>query len=144
PPEGAGARRLAPFAGEADPVPGSSLYWAALGLGKRSVVIDLGEEAGREQLRNLAATADILVESFAPGYLAGLGLGYDILSSANPGLIYTSVTPYGQDGPEAHTPASELTIEAAGGLLGLQGDPDRVPVPVGFPQAAFHAGGQAA
>ena len=105
PPEGAAARRLAPFGGESDPAPGTSLYWAALGLGKRSVVLDLTTEAGREQLRTLAASADILIESFAPGYLAGLGLGYEALSAANPGLIYTSVSPYGQEGPDARSPA---------------------------------------
>ncbi len=144
PAEGAAARRLAPFAGDNDPQPGSSLYWAAVGLGKSSVVLDLQAQGDREKLRALIDTADIVVESFPPGYLAGLGLGYEELSDSNPGLIYASVSPYGQDGPDASSPASDLTIEAASGLIGLQGDPDRVPVPVGYPQAGFHAGAQAA
>ena len=66
------------------------------------------------------------------------------MRALNPGLIYVSVTPYGQNGPKAHWPATELTIEAAAGRLALQGDKDRPPIPIGYPQAAFHAGSQAA
>ena len=126
------------------PVPGTSLYWAAVGLGKRSVVLDLNDEADKLKLRDLIDSADVLVESFVPGYMASVGLGYESVSVTNPGLIYTAISPYGQDGPDALSPASELSIEAAGGLVNLQGDPDRNPIPVGFPQAGFHAGAQAA
>jgi crotonobetainyl-CoA:carnitine CoA-transferase CaiB-like acyl-CoA transferase len=76
--------------------------------------------------------------------MARWGLDYGRIRELNPGLIYVSVTPWGQDGPRAAWPAAEMTIEAAGGLLGMQGDGDRPPVPVGYPQAAFHAGAQAA
>ena len=79
-----------------------------------------------------------------PGELAALGLGYDDIKERYPSLVYVSITPYGSDGPWARRPASDLTIEAAGGLVGLQGDGDRPPVPVGFPQASIHAGVQAA
>ena len=140
PPEGAEARRVGPFAGDSD----ESLYWAALGLGKRSVVLDLEQQADREELHHLLTGADVLIESFDPGEMARLGLGFEELSSRYPRLIYASITPYGQDGPWAQRAASDLTVEAAGGLLGLQGDPDRPPLPVGYPQAAFHAGVQAA
>ncbi len=144
PPGGAEARRLAPFvAGREDDAEGS-LYWAAVALGKKSVVIDLASEAGRDEVRRLAAAADVLIESFDPGVMDSYGLGYSALREINPGLVYVSVTPYGQGGPWAMRPATELTLEAAGGLLGLQGDGDRPPVPVGYPQAAFHAGAQAA
>ncbi len=143
PPGGALARRFPPFAtgpsGEQE-----SLYWAAVALGKRSVELDLSSEAGREHLRRLVMSGDILIESFDPGVMSSFGLGYDELSTLRSELIYVSVTPYGQTGPYAGRVASELTIEAAGGLLGLQGDGDRPPVPVGYPQAAFHAGAQAA
>ncbi len=141
PPEGAAARRLPPFS-EADP--DRSLYWAAMGFGKRSVVIDLESEAGRADFRALLKSADVLIESFDPGVMASWGLGYDDLKDDHADLIYVSVTPYGQDGPHADRPATELTIESAGGLVGLQGDGDRPPLPVGFPQAAIHAGVQAA
>jgi crotonobetainyl-CoA:carnitine CoA-transferase CaiB-like acyl-CoA transferase len=143
PPGGAAARGLGPFDGRPGHA-GESLYWAAVGLGKQSVTADLTTEAGRDIVRSLAARADILVESFDPGAMARMGLGHAALAEANPGLVYVSVSPYGQDGPKADAAATELTLEAAGGLLGLQGDGDRPPVPVGFPQAAFHAGVQAA
>ena len=141
PPEGSASRRLPPFS---DQDPERSLYWAAMGLGKRSVVIDLDDEEGRGDFLALLSTADVLVESFDPGAMADLGLGYDDLKDQHPHLIYTSVTPYGQDGPHAMRPATDLTLESAGGLVGLQGDGDRPPVPVGFPQASIHAGVQAA
>ena len=141
PPEGSASRRLPPFS---DQDPERSLYWAAMGLGKRSVVIDLDDEEGRGDFLALLSTADVLVESFDPGAMADLGLGYDDLKDQHPQLIYTSVTPYGQDGPHAMRPATDLTLESAGGLVGLQGDGDRPPVPVGFPQASIHAGVQAA
>ena len=141
PPEGSASRRLPPFS---DQDPERSLYWAAMGLGKRSVVIDLDDEEGRGDFLALLSTADVLVESFDPGAMAGRGLGYDDLKDQHPQLIYTSVTPYGQDGPHAMRPATDLTLESAGGLVGLQGDGDRPPVPVGFPQASIHAGVQAA
>lgn len=138
-PGGADARRLAPFAEGI-----GSLYWETVGLGKRSVVVDLDTEGGVAAVRALAERADVLVESHDPGHLAARGLGHADLAGANPGLVYVSVTPYGQTGPKARWPATDLIIEAAGGRLVLQGDRDRPPVPVGYPQASFHAGVQAA
>jgi crotonobetainyl-CoA:carnitine CoA-transferase CaiB-like acyl-CoA transferase len=143
PPQGAGARALAPF----DERPGrdhASLFWAALGLGKRSAVLDLDEDRDREVVRELAGRADILLESFEPGTTATLGLDYSTLSKLNPRLVYVSITPFGQEGPKARWPASDLTLEAAGGRVSLQGDADRPPLPVGYPQASFHAAGRAA
>ena len=141
PPDGTPSRHLPPFS---DENPGRSLYWAAMGFGKRSVVIDLDNEAGRADFRALLATADALIESFDPGKMAEWGLSYDDVKDEHPELIYVSVAPYGQDGPHANRPATDLTIESAGGLVGLQGQGDRPPVPVGFPQAGIHAGVQAA
>lgn len=144
PPGGAAARFYPPFERGREGDPDRSLYWAAVAMGKRSVVLDIEDPADRRTLRELAANADILVESFDAGFLASRGLGYEDLCPLNPGLIYVSVTPFGQDGPLANQPATDLTIEAAGGLVGLQGDGDRPPIPVGYPQASFHAGAQAA
>lgn len=145
PPSGSPSRRMAPFRDGHEEDPEGSLYWAAVSLGKKSVVLDLVDEGDRKQLRQLIVGADVFVESFEPGYLADFGLGYDDVSEANPALIYVSVSPFGQDGPMAHAPASDITLQSAGGLVSLQGDPDRRPIPVGQPnQAAFHAGGQAA
>jgi crotonobetainyl-CoA:carnitine CoA-transferase CaiB-like acyl-CoA transferase len=142
PPVGSDSRRRPPF--DERPGGGGSLYWAAVGLGKLSAVLDLDAEHARETLRRLVQRADVLVESFDPGAMQNCGLGYEALSSLNPRLIYVSVTPYGQAGPKANWPATDLTLEAAGGRLGLQGDRDRPPLPVGYPQASFHAGAQAA
>jgi crotonobetainyl-CoA:carnitine CoA-transferase CaiB-like acyl-CoA transferase len=144
PPEGADSRRRGPF----DQRPGKqgrSLYWAAVGLGKRSAVLDLRDrEADRQTLRELALRADVFVESLEPGELDALGLGYGALSALNPRLVYVSVSPFGREGPKSRWPATDLTLEAAGGRVSLQGDRDRPPIPVGYPQAAFHAGARAA
>ena len=144
PPEGCDSRRMPPFEDGREGDPDGSLYWAAYGRGKRSITLDIASAEGREQLRTLAEGADILLESFEPGHLAGLGLGYEDLRALNPALIYASITPFGQRGPDAHSPATDLTVEAAGGLLSLTGDGDRPPVPVGYPQAGLHGGAQAA
>lgn len=148
PPEGARARQLAPF----DERPGAprdgdhprSLYWAAVGTGKRSLILDLDVIEDVRSAAALAFEADVVLESFEPSFLENRGLGYDVLSIPNPRLIYVSVTPFGGEGPKASWPASELTIEAACGRMSLQGDQDRPPLPLGYPQAAFHAGAQAA
>ncbi|HAM47282.1 MAG TPA: hypothetical protein DCO73_06065, partial [Alphaproteobacteria bacterium] len=144
PPEGSAARFLPPFEQGRENDPDASLYWAAMGRGKQCMTLDLQSPDDRDRLLELISGADILIESFDPGYLAEFGLGYAELHKRNPTLVYVSVTPFGQDGPAARDPATSLTLEAAGGLLGLQGDGDRPPVPISFPQAAYHAGVQAA
>src|SRR6266545_578221 len=140
PPEGLASRRIPPY----DTTNGDSLYWAAVGVGKYSLVLDLHIEEQRGQLEALVAEADVLIESFDAGVMAGWGLAYDHLRALNPGLVYVSVTPFGQEGPKSRWPATDLTLEAGGGRLGLQGDRDRPPIPVGYPQASFHAGARAA
>jgi len=139
PPGGSKSRTRGPFTAD-----GRSLWWETLALGKKSVILDLETEEDRTRFIGLAATADVCIDSFAPGYLEGLGLGYRHLQTTNTALIMASVSPFGQDGPRAHNAATDLTLEAAGGLVGMQGDPDRAPIPVGLPQAALHAGVQAA
>ena len=136
---GCDARTTPPFATD-----GRSLFWEAWGLGKHSVVCDVEIAAARDQFRALVAGADVLLESFAPGYMAGLGLGPDDLASINPGLVYVSVTPFGADTPDAEVPMTDLTLSAAGGLLAMQGDHDRVPTPVGYPETSFLGAMQAA
>lgn len=140
PPGGSDVRRLPPF----DDANGDSLLWATVALGKRSLVLDLTSQDDRDALLRLAATADVWIESSDPGTMARLHLDYDTLSADHPGLVYASITPFGQSGPLAASPATDLTVEAAGGLVSLQGDNDRPPLPVGYPQASFHGGTQAA
>jgi crotonobetainyl-CoA:carnitine CoA-transferase CaiB-like acyl-CoA transferase len=143
PPGGAAARRLGPFAGGAAD-PERSLFWWSYARGKRGLVLDLEAEAGRRELRDLARGADVLIESFAPGWLAARGLGWAALAQENPALVGVSITPFGQDGPKAAHAASDLTVLAAAGPLALTGDADRAPVRVAVPQAWLHAGAEAA
>lgn len=148
PPGGCEARFAPPFVGprqdprEGDPE--ASLFWQAFGLGKRSVVLDIDDAEAREQFLALVAGADILIESFTPGVMAAKGLGADALCLQNPMLLYVSVSPFGQAGPYAKHPATDLTLAAAGGLLNLQGDGDREPIPVGLPETAHLGAVQAA
>lgn len=139
PPGGCDARTTPPFAED-----GRSLFWEAWGVGKHSVVCDIDTPEGQGRLRALAASADVLVESFAPGHLAERGLGPDDLAAVNPALVYVSVTPFGIGTPDATVPMTDLTLSAAGGLLAMQGDHDRVPTPVGHPETSFLGAMQAA
>ncbi|MEM7411999.1 MAG: CoA transferase [Myxococcota bacterium] len=148
PPGGCDARFAPPFAdgGSTDPSsdPEASLFWKHFGLGKRSVVLDLDDADDRASLLALVDTADVFLESFTPGALARYGLDEASLRQRNEALLYVSVTPFGQTGPYATHPATDLTLAAAGGLLNQQGDGDRVPLPVGVPETAHLGAVQAA
>jgi benzylsuccinate CoA-transferase BbsE subunit len=139
PPGGDPTGRIAPFYKDI-PDPEKSLFWFAYNTSKRSVTLDIETDDGREIFKRLARTADIVVESFAPGYLDNLGLGYTVLSAVNPRIILTSITPFGQTGPKAHYQGSDLTAWASSGGLYATGDPDRPPVWTSFPQPYLHAG----
>ena len=139
PPGGDPGRATGPFAGD-EPHPDRSIPFLFLNANKRSVTLDLETEDGRAILRRLATRADILVESFAPGYLDGLGLGYHDLSGANPGIIVTSITPFGRDGPYRDFKATDLVGVAMGGLLRLCGFPGKAPDRPGGDQAYMLAG----
>jgi crotonobetainyl-CoA:carnitine CoA-transferase CaiB-like acyl-CoA transferase len=144
PPGGCASRRTPPFADGKEGDPEGSLYWRAFGLGKKSVVLDLACAEDRERFLALARGTDVLIESDTPGALDALGLGFEALRQENPALLYVSITPFGQTGPLAASPASDLTLAAAGGLLNMQGDRDRPPVPVGWPETSHHGAVQAA
>ena len=139
PPEGNPARLRGPFAGD-QPGPDTSLPWAAWARNKRSVTADLGTDEGRERVRQLAATADVIFESAVPGEMAAHGLGYDDLAEANPALVYVSITPFGSDGPKASYAATDLTVAAASGEMAITGDHDRSPLRISVPQAGLHGG----
>lgn len=107
---------------------------------KRSVTLNLDTSDGREILRELAASAEIVIESFEPGYLGERGLGYDELSRDNSALVMISITPFGQTGPNASLPATELTLYAASGQMWLTGHPARSPLKNGGSQPSYQAG----
>lgn len=101
--------------------------------GKKSIVLDLKSEAGREAALRLIATSDIMVENFRPGVIDRLGLGYESLKAENPGLVYCSISGYGQSGPMRDYPAIDQIIQSVSGLMGLSGEPGTGPMRVGFP-----------
>ena len=118
--------------------------WRAHNVGKRGITLDLDAGHDQELLRGLTARADFLIESFPPGHLAKRQLGWEAMHRRNPRLVMTSITPYGQNGPSAGSPASDLELMAAGGAVWLAGEPDRPPVRISLPQAAGWASSYAA
>jgi crotonobetainyl-CoA:carnitine CoA-transferase CaiB-like acyl-CoA transferase len=142
PPSGDPARRFGPFFND-DPGPENSLFWQAYATNRRGVTLDIEQAPGRGLLLTLAGSADFLVESFRPGFLDSLGLGYEDLRTVNPHLIYVSITPFGHDGPYRDYIATDLTGNALGGFMYLTGDADRPPVRVSIPQF-WSLGGAAA
>jgi crotonobetainyl-CoA:carnitine CoA-transferase CaiB-like acyl-CoA transferase len=120
-------RWAAPAYEGAEPSAASAMF-LALNRGKRSVRIDLKTEGGREVLRRLARDADVLLESFRPGVLDRLGVGYEVLREENPGLVWCAITGYGQDGPFRDRAGHDMNYLARVGLLGMTGEPDGPPV----------------
>ena len=114
-------------------VAGRSAYFASVNRNKRSLAVDLKDERGRDVLLDLAEAADVLVENHPPGRLEGFGLGYDAVSECNPGLVYCSITGFGQTGPYADIPALDMVAQAASGHMGLTGPPEGPPYRAGLP-----------
>ena len=142
PPGGSTARACGPFqeaGGEK-----RSLLWDTYAAGKRSVTADTGAESGRGLLRRLAASADFLIESAPPGWMAQAGLDWPQLRGENPRLIYVSITPFGRTGPKTDYAATDLICWAAGGPLDPHRDEVRGPVRISLPQAFLHASADAA
>ncbi len=135
-------RAMGPFVGD-DPNPEKSVPFLYLNTGKKSVTLDVGQASARSLLLELARRADVLVESYAPGYLASLGLGADTLLKANPRLVVCSITHFGQDGPYSGYKGEEIVDQAISGHVGITGEPDREPIKMGG-NLGQYAGGQAA
>lgn len=121
-----------------------SLAWWAYNTRKRSLCLDLTQPQGRDLGCDLVRQADVVIESFLPGTLDAWGLGYDVLRAVNPRLILTSITPFGQSGPYRHFKGPDIVCMAVGGLMHLTGESDGRPVRISLPQAALHAGMEAA
>jgi crotonobetainyl-CoA:carnitine CoA-transferase CaiB-like acyl-CoA transferase len=109
---------------------GQATYFLSVNRNKRSVVLDLRDDTDLTRARELALSADVLVENFRPGLMAGLGLAYEDLEPANPGLVYCSITGFGP-GEGARLPGYDLLVQALGGLMSITGEPDRDPQKVG-------------
>jgi crotonobetainyl-CoA:carnitine CoA-transferase CaiB-like acyl-CoA transferase len=122
---GDGTRSL----GWTDPADDVTLWWKLIGRNKRTIVLDLKDDAGRDTFLRLVDTADVVIENFRPGTLERLGLGPDdVLLPRNPRLVVTRVTGFGQTGPYAGRPGFATLAEAMSGFAGLNGEPDGAPL----------------
>jgi crotonobetainyl-CoA:carnitine CoA-transferase CaiB-like acyl-CoA transferase len=119
---------------------GYSQYFASVNRNKRSVVLDLKSEQGREDARRLALSADIVLENFRPGVMAKFGLDYPALAAAKPALVYCSVSAFGQSGPRATEGGFDMTVQAMSGVMSVTGERDGRPAKCGIPIADFSAG----
>ena len=143
PPSGDPARRLGPYyhdhLDEAQ-----SLFWFTHQAGKRGITLDLTTASGQALFRRLVERADVVVESFPPGYLESLGIGPERLLAEKPNLIVTSITPFGQSGPYRDFQAGDLELMALSGCMSVAGEPGRSPLRISHPQSAYWAGTYAA
>jgi CoA:oxalate CoA-transferase len=110
---------------------GRSAYFASLNRGKESIALDLKDEGDRVVFLRLIRRADVLVENFRPGTMERLGLGYEKLREKNPGLIFASVSGFGQTGPWRHKPAYDLIVQALSGMMSVTGQPGDPPTKAG-------------
>jgi crotonobetainyl-CoA:carnitine CoA-transferase CaiB-like acyl-CoA transferase len=128
------------FAPPTMPGTGESAYFVGVNRNKRSVTLDIAAAEGLAIVKRLLADCDMLVENFKVGALAKYGLGYEQLHAEFPGLIYCSITGFGQTGPYAPRPGYDSLIQAMGGVMSLTGEPDGLPQKVGVPVADLFAG----
>jgi CoA:oxalate CoA-transferase len=108
-----------------------SAYFMLLNRGKKSMTLDLKSERGREILMAMVASCDVVIENFRPGVAKRLGLDYDSLAPQHPGLIYASISGFGQEGPLADRPAYDLIVQAMSGLMNVTGQRDGPPTAIG-------------
>jgi crotonobetainyl-CoA:carnitine CoA-transferase CaiB-like acyl-CoA transferase len=121
-------------------VNGASAPFLAMNRNKRGIALNLKHDAGREVLKRLVREADVLTENYRRGTLEKLGVGYDVLSKINPGLIYCAISGYGRDGPLADKGGFDLIAQGFAGLMSITGEPGRPPVKPGTPVADINAG----
>ena len=133
-PSGDSSRRMAGSVGDDSPA------FNAVNRGKRGLGLDLKTDRGSEILRRLASSADIFIENYRPGVMKKLGLDYATLKPGNPGLIYASISGYGQTGPLANRGGFDLVAQGVSGLMSVTGESKRPPVKVGIPVTDLGAG----
>ena len=136
---GDAGRSMAPHFGNV-PHPEKSLIFLLANLNKRGITLNLDDAAGRDLLRQMARTTDIIVESYKPGYLASLGLDYAALSRENPRLIMISITPFGQTGPYSAYENEEIVTYALSGIMSISGLAEREPLKHGGMQSQYEGG----
>jgi benzylsuccinate CoA-transferase BbsE subunit len=141
--DGSSGREIGPFYRDI-PDKQSSLYWLIYNANKRSITLDLTSDRGKDIFHRMVNTAQVIIESFSPEHDLKEFLSYNELGKLNPGIIATSITPFGLTGPYKNFKAPDLIGIAMGGAIYLTGDTDLPPVFIGFPQAYLHASAQAA
>lgn len=119
---------------------GDSTIFHAINRGKESLAIDLKDEADLAKLRRLIAKADVLVQNFRPGVIERLGLDYEATRTINPGIVYGSISGYGEEGPWVKRPGQDLLAQARSGVMWLSGDDGDGPVPMGLAVGDMFAG----
>ena len=139
PPGGSALRRLGPFFHD-DPHWEKSLFFLVMNLNKKGATLNLEDAAGRKIFKELVSHVDVVVESHRPGWLESLGLGYPQLEEINPGLVMTSITPFGQDGPYSGFKAEEVVNYAMGMIMSISGLQGREPLKHGGFQAQYEGG----
>jgi len=130
-PGGDPARLKGPFYKDT-PDPERNLTWFAFNANKKGITLDIESPKGREIFKKLVKTADAVLESYAPGYLDSLGLGYQDLSKINPSIVLTSITGFGQEGPYRDYKDPDIVVRALGGLIYTAGYDDRPPLTVSY------------
>ena len=143
PPQGDPARYRGPFVDDI-PGPERGIRWLAWNTNKRSVTLDLSDSAGCERFQQLARSADFVLESFAPGYMDSIGLGYESLSVVNPRLILVSISPFGQSGPYRDYQVTDIVSWAMSGNMSITGESSGPPAHISDNHQSYvHAGGDA-
>jgi formyl-CoA transferase len=134
-PGGDDCRRFAPI------LPGGeSASFIIVNRNKRGIGLNLKTEGGREVLRKMLASADVVTENYRRGTMEKLGMGYDVLKAANPGLIYCAISGYGRSGPMADKGGFDLIAQGMSGLMSMTGEPGQAPIKAGSPVTDINAG----
>ena len=139
PPGGAALRRMGPFFDD-DPHPEKSLFFLVMNLNKKGATLNLKTEAGRAIFKTLLPRVDVVIETFRPGYLPSIGLGYEDLDQLNPALVLTSITPFGQEGPYSQYHGEEIVNYAMGMIMSISGVQGQEPLKHGGFQAQYEGG----
>jgi crotonobetainyl-CoA:carnitine CoA-transferase CaiB-like acyl-CoA transferase len=121
-------------------IDGESAYFLAVNRNKKSLVLDLKSDEGRSIVLDLASSADVLIENFRPGTMDRLGLSYESVAARAPGMIYCSISGYGQTGPFRERPGYDAVMQGEGGWMGLTGEPGGMPMKVGASLADIFTG----
>ena len=138
-PGGDPGRNMGPFFHDI-PDPEKSLYWFAFNTNKRSITLDIETVDGQEIFKRLVKKADVVIESFDPGHMDKIGLGYPVLNQVNPRIIMTSITGFGQTGPYKEYRDPDIVVWALSGNAYMTGDPDRAPLKPSYPMSYIYAG----